>query len=258
MDEIGLISIKKRFFASLIHFLFSIIIVFFVLVLVFYIWYPGALAEASGVAEIFFLVLIVDVCLGPLLTFVVFDIKKKGLKRDLLIILLIQLSALFYGIYTVGVVRPAFIVFAVDRFELVYANELSKEQLRFGFSPEYKRVSMLGPKWVAAKMPEDIAERNLLLFQALEGGADLAQSPRYYLSYQEMKSEIIAKSKPLQNLEQFNLEDITTYLSMIDRYDHDIHRYYYLPLQAKKMDLAVVIDRFTADVVEVVDLEPWG
>jgi len=60
------------------------------------------------------LVLIVDVCLGPLLTLAVFDPKKKELKRDLSIILLIQLSALFYGIYTVSVARPAYIVFAVD------------------------------------------------------------------------------------------------------------------------------------------------
>jgi len=54
------------------------------------------------------------VCLGPLLTLAVFDPKKKELKRDLSIILLIQLSALFYGIYTVSVARPAYIVFAVD------------------------------------------------------------------------------------------------------------------------------------------------
>jgi len=40
---------------------------------------------------------------------------------------------------------------------------------------------MFGPEWVAAKLPEDIAERNALIFQAIEGGPDLAQLPRYYL-----------------------------------------------------------------------------
>jgi hypothetical protein len=36
---------------------------------------------------------------------------------------LLQISALIYGVYIVYQARPAFIVFTIDRFEVVAANE---------------------------------------------------------------------------------------------------------------------------------------
>jgi len=53
MSVIGSNLIKNRFYASLVHFTLSIVIVFFVVAMVFWVWYPGTLAEATGVTEIF-------------------------------------------------------------------------------------------------------------------------------------------------------------------------------------------------------------
>jgi len=253
----GSSATKNRFYASLIHFSCSLLIAFIVVALVFWIWYPGAIASAAGVTEIFFLVLIVDVCLGPLLTFVVFNIEKKELKRDLLIIFLIQVSALFYGIYTVGVARPAYVVFAIDRFELVYAKDLTQEQLTAAHG-EYKTVPLWGPQWVSAHLPKDVDERNDLLFRSLEGEADLAQLPQYYLPYSESQNEVVDKLRPLDNLKQYNGSNLDGYNDLIARYSTDLPHYGYLPLQGDFMDLVVVIDKDTAEVIEVTKLKPWG
>jgi len=251
-------TVKNRFHAFLIHLACSTLIALLVVVIVFFVWYPNALATATGVTEIFFLVLAVDVSLGPLLTLAVFNVEKKELRRDLFIILLLQVGALFYGVYTVGVARPAYVVFAIDRFELVYANELTEEKLDLVSKDEYKTVSLWGPKWIAAQLPENISERNELLFSSVEGGDDLAQIPQYYLPYTESQDKVIEKLQPLEILKQFNASNLDGYNEIISRYSPDLSDYGYLPLQASQMDLVVVIDKATAEVLDIVELKPWG
>lgn len=254
----GLWSINNRYSASLIHLTGSALVALLVIAIVFGVWYPGVLADATGVTKIFFLVLIVDVCLGPLLTLIVFNVEKRELRRDLLIILIFQLAALFYGIYTVGVVRPVYIVFAIDRFELVYASDVTPEKLQHISNDEFKSVPWLGPKWVSAQLPDDVDERNKLLFSAASGGDDLAQTPRYYMPYDSSREEVIKRSLPLKKLRQYNLSNLDGYNKLIDRYSSDFSNYAYLPLKTDTMNLVVIIEKSTADVMEMVELKPWG
>jgi len=251
-------AIKNRFHAFLIHLVGSALIAVLVVAIVFFVWYPYKLATATGVTEIFLLILMVNVCLGPLLTLVVFNVEKKELRRDLFIILLLQVGALFYGVYTVGVARPAYVVFAIDRFELVYANELTEEKLELAAKDEYKTVSLWGPRWVAAQLPENISERNELLFSSVDGGDDLAQLPQYYLPYTESRDKVIEKLQPLETLKQFNAQNLDGYNEIISRYSPDLSDYGYLPLQANSKDLVVVIDKESAEVLDIVALKPWG
>lgn len=250
--------IKNRFQAFAIHLICSALIALLVLVIVFGFWYPNALAVATGVTEIFFLILAVHVCLGPLLTLAVFNLEKKELRRDLFVILLLQISALLYGIYTVGVVRPAYVVFSVDRFELVYANDLTEKKLKLASKGEYQSVPLWGPKWVAAQLPEGTEERNNLIFSSVGGGDDLAQLPQYYQPYVDSRNKVIESLRPLGELKQFNASELDRYDEVISRYSPELSNYGYLPLQAKIMDLAVVVDRNSAEVIEIVKLKPWG
>src|SRR5690606_37348515 len=86
---------KQRFSAMAVHSLFSLVLLSFALFLVFYFWYPAPLDQAMGVTNVFWIILVIDLILGPLLTFSVFNPKKKELKIDLLIIITIQFSAYF-------------------------------------------------------------------------------------------------------------------------------------------------------------------
>jgi len=250
--------INNRFQAFLLHLLCSVIIAVLALILVFLVWYPGLLAPATGVDEIFLMILGVDVCLGPLLTLVVFNLQKKELKRDLFIIFAIQIAALIYGLYTVSIVRPVYVVFEIDRFQLVYANDLSEEKLQEALIPEYKTLPLFGPKWISAKFPENIDERNEFLFSVIDGGDDLGKTPKYYIAYSKSHDDIIAHLSPLESLEDFNSSNMEEFLKVKNRYLSKPNEVGFLPLKGYVMDLTVVIDKSSAEILEIVNLRPWG
>jgi hypothetical protein len=117
---------KDRFLASGAHFVLSAAVAALAAALVFGVWYPYPYREISGGRELFFIIVAVDVVMGPLLTFAVFNRKKpmKELKRDLGIIVLLQVAALGYGLWTVFISRPVLLVHEYDRFRVVHAIEV--------------------------------------------------------------------------------------------------------------------------------------
>ena len=70
----------NKFKAAGIHLLLSISIAVLLLALMLGVWYPGSYFKLMGGGELIFLMAGIDVCLGPLLTFVVFKPHKKSLK----------------------------------------------------------------------------------------------------------------------------------------------------------------------------------
>lgn len=54
---------------------------------------------------------------------------------DLTVIAVLQLGALSYGLWTVAEGRPAWLVFAVDRFELVRVLDIDKRKLDAAIKP---------------------------------------------------------------------------------------------------------------------------
>lgn len=250
------ITVKNRVQASLVHLACSIFVASIAVALVYLVWYPGALATATGVTKIFKLILIVDVAIGPLLTLIVFNQAKPELKRDLLIIGLIQIAALSYGLYTVANARPVFVIHAIDRFELVHAGELTADKLAGATEEEFKTVSFLGPKWAAAKLPDDIEEKNDLLFNSSSGGADVIHFPKYYIKYAANKAETLKRLKPLSNLTEFNADSVIL-ANALKKYGGDGEHYGYLPLAARSKDLTVVLTATDTKVVEIIDLTPW-
>ena len=113
--------IRSRFKAFAIHLGISALVAASAAALVFLVWFPYPFREISGGQSLFGLVVAVDVVLGPLLTWVVFDRRKprSELVRDLAVISLIQMAALLYGLATVYQVRPLYLVHEVDRFRVI-------------------------------------------------------------------------------------------------------------------------------------------
>src|SRR6218665_1691953 len=111
-------SIHNRYQAFAAHLLGSCLVAALSAFLVFWVWYPAQFASMSGVTGIFLILLGVDVVVGPVITLIVFNRAKPELKRDLAIVLLLQIAALGYGLHTVFTARPAYLVFSADRFEV--------------------------------------------------------------------------------------------------------------------------------------------
>ena len=170
-----------RLKASLIHLALSASLIGAVALLVLWRWYPPALLEMARAAPLLGTLAAVDVVLGPLLTFIVYKQGKKSLRFDLTVIVLLQAGALLYGLHTLWQSRPVFLVANVDRFDLVYANEIAPEDLAAA-PPSYRQLPALGPQLVGALMPTDTQARNHVLDSSL-AGRDLQQLPAYYVDY---------------------------------------------------------------------------
>ena len=240
-----------RIKAFLIHLGISLVVAVAAMALVFGLWYPSPLHAALGVTGIFLLLLAVDVVLGPCLTLVVFKPGKKTLVMDLTAIALLQLSALAYGVWTVAEGRPAWLVFAVDRFELVRVLDIDERKLEQA-DLAYRQPSLLGPQWVAASNPADSDERNDLILESVFGGTDLAQRPNLYQPLSAQKDAIAQRVLALSKLSEFNTaEHVNALLAQHPRADA------WLPLRANNQDMVVLMHKASAEVVAIVDLRPW-
>lgn len=111
----------NRYRAALTHFGISALVVGTVFVLVYFLWYPQPLFRGAGGRDLFVVLAMVDVTVGPLITLIIFKPGKKGLKFDLATIAVLQIAALAYGTHVVFEARPVWVVFLKDRFDLITA-----------------------------------------------------------------------------------------------------------------------------------------
>ena len=120
-----------KFKAALIHLSLSVAIIGALALMVIYLWYPFPLYKITGVIEPAKLLVLVDVIIGPLLTFVVYKHNKKYLKLDLSIIAVLQIVALSYGVHTIYQGRANLIVFNKGELHYLIEKYAQNEDLQF-------------------------------------------------------------------------------------------------------------------------------
>ena len=94
--------------ATGIHLLMSLAIFAYLAYQIVYIWYPEPYFSVDGGLQGIRLVAAVDLVLGPVITFLIFDLSKRRREIifDLAIIITIQFAALAYGVHTTYTQRP--------------------------------------------------------------------------------------------------------------------------------------------------------
>ena len=241
----------KRFKFFLSHLFISCLIALLVVGLVFFIWYPSPLATAVGVTHIFLMLLVIDVILGPLLGLLVYKEGKKTLKFDLSVIILIQIAALCYGVFSIEQGRLAWLVFHADRFELVRKNDLILENIDQA-QPQFQQVSWTGPQFAAVKSAVSTQQRQNDMFTEVLGGISLAQQPDRYVELTQAKTQIQQRALPLVELQQYNQKtDVEKTLAKYPNADA------WLPLKANAVDMVVLVNKESASIIKIVDLRPW-
>lgn len=241
----------SRFKFFLNHLLFSFLIALLVIGLVFFIWYPSPLATAVSVTHIFLMLLVIDVILGPLLGLLVYKKGKKTLKFDLSVIILIQIAALCYGVFSIEQGRPAWLVYNVDRFELVRKNELVDTNIQHA-QPQFQKPSWFKPQYVATEFAKDTQQRNDEMFAEVFSGISIAQRPERYVEFTQAKKQIQQRALPLAELEQYNSKaDVEKTLAKYPNADA------WLPLKANAVDMVVLVNKESASIIKIVDLRPW-
>jgi len=243
-------SKRLKFFLS--HLSISFLIALLVVGLVFFIWYPSPLATAVGVTHIFLMLLVIDVILGPLLGLLVYKEGKKTLKFDLSVIILIQIAALCYGVFSIEQGRPAWLVLHADRFELVRKNDIILKNIDQA-QPQFQHVSWSKPQFVAVKSASSTQQRQDDMFTEVLGGISLAQQPERYVEFTQAKNQIQQRAVPVEELEQYNSKtEVNKTLAKYPNADA------WLPLKANAVDMVVLINKETAEVIKIVDLRPWN
>jgi len=241
---------RGRVKASLVHFLLSLIIVSAVLGFICFFWYPAPFDRATGVWSVLLLLVLVDVTLGPILTLVVFDKAKKSLRWDLSFVVMLQLSALIYGVWTCFDGRPAWIVFDGKKFELVRALDVDQRGLDKA-SFNYRNPSFWGPNWVAAVEPEDVNARNQIVWESALAGIEVSQRPEFYQELDSAEPALSLAMIPLNDLRRFNEQE-----EVADVLDRSTEARGWLPLKASKRSMVVLINT-QGKPLAVVDLRPW-
>lgn len=233
------------------HLIISICVAIFTASIIFFYWYPYPLNKAVGVTHIFLMMLGIDMVLGPFFTWLVYKEGKKSLKFDLTVIIVIQVIALAYGVYKIADGRSVWLVYNVDRFELVKNNEIVMENPK-QVQAQFKQPSWFKPQFVAVEFAKDKKQKNKEMFAEIMSGISVAQRPERYVQVQQAKVQMQSRAQSLKSLQDFNQKDEVSKI---------LHKYpqanAYLPMKASAVDMTVLIDKDTARIIKIVDLRPW-
>lgn len=242
---------KVKLKVTLWHMLLSFVI-FTCIIAVFY-WgsYAAPLAQAVGFWPIALLMLLTVVVIGPCLTFLIYKPEKASLKFDLSCILLLQVFALSYGVYTLYEARPIWIVHSVDRFELIrnndlYAADSTPKSNTFATLPQFST------QVAAVELSYDNKQRQDDLSNAVFLGLTLSMQPSRYVNYQKVQAAALKNAHSLQQLNQFNPP--ANVEKILKKYPQS---HAYIPLRAQQQDQVVLIDAKGA-IVKIVNLRPWN
>lgn len=245
--------LQKKIKAFSIHLLLSTFIISSFFLFAINYWFPNGSLELSGIKDILFIIIVTDLTLGPILTFLIFNPIKKSLKFDLSAIIVLQLIMLFYGAYTVYIAHPVYITFTVDRFTLVSARDANPQKAKFN---EYKTSKIAKPIYAYAESPIDPDERNELLFSSVSGGLDLDALPQYYHPYEDNIDKIIKRGwdpkkvfitkSQKELLESFLIDSALNQDDLV-----------FIPAQGKAKFMTFGVDKKTAQPVAIFDIDPW-
>lgn len=171
-------------------------------------WYRWPGWYLTGVVKVATMMAGVDVVLGPLLTLVVAHPEKavRELRRDIGIIVAVQLLALFYGTGTLWGGRPLYYAFSVNELQMTQASDIDPAEIALakrenpGFAPRWYSL----PRWVWAPLPDDPELSKKIVTAAVMGGDDVIQMPRYFRPWQQGELELRKQLRTVDALRQFS------------------------------------------------------
>jgi hypothetical protein len=151
--------------------------------------------------------------------------------------------------------RPAYLVFAVDRFDLVMANTIPPAELAKA-PPPWHRVPVGRPPTVGARIPDDPKLKEESLFAAL-AGVDLPQQPRFFVPYAEVAGDAARKGREIADLKRRNPDraaEIDAIVRASGRAESGLR---WLAARAPNRDFAVVVDAADGAIVGMTMARPW-
>ena len=241
-----------RWKASGIHFSISLMIGIFAFCMLYFVYYPQPYFEPAGASKLVFILLGVDVVLGPLLTLVVFKSGKKALKLDLSVIAAVHMAALLYGLHIMWAARPVFVVASVDRLELVYAGDITDKAFAAATYPEFSKESVTGPVLAVVRQPKP--EENAEVMHITQAGSDLHFHPRYFVpATPAALTTFWAHVKQIKDLPVNARKMSEAYMKA-----HGIdEKLVAVPLKGRVEQYTVLVDQNTKKIITALEVSAW-
>jgi hypothetical protein len=246
---------KVRAFA--LHFLITLALSACAAALVFLIWFPAPFAKMLGGTKLFGILLMCDLGLGPLTSFIIYNSKKsrRALLFDYTIVGIVQLGAFIYGLHAVANTRPVFIAFVKDRLDVVSADEIEDADLAQG-AAGYRERPRWRPQLVGTQAPQDSQERAKVLFSAMEG-KDYSMLPAYYVSYEQNLPQIKARALPVSELERRNSAAKSLLAEAQTQIRVPIEKLVWVPVKHRRGFWTALLDAETGRPVYWLPLDPY-
>lgn len=196
-----MIDWRAKVFAFCVHFIATALLGACAAALIFLVWFPHPFASMIGGTELFLLVVGCDLVLGPLLSLVVYDRRKtrRALIVDYTVIGVAQIAMMAYGVYIVAGTRPVVVAFSMDRFEIVTARDIDDQELAAARLPEFRTLSLTGPRYATVQIPK--ADYQDALFAALAGNEE-HQRPKFYLPFAASLEQIRRRAGNVEALKK--------------------------------------------------------
>lgn len=191
---------RARWVPAAVHLIASAGVAAIGALLIFRLWYPPPFQAIAGGLSLFVLLVSVDVVLGPALTLVAASPGKslREFRRDLAVIVALQVAGFAYGIYTIALARPVYEVFEIDRFRVVTAADIDPEEL-VKAPPQLQRLPWLGPRLIAAVKPTDPGEQVKSINLGF-AGIDLSMIPANWRPFSAEAARAWSAARPVAAL----------------------------------------------------------
>lgn len=217
------------------------------------LWYPYPLLAAAGTQKLLLIIVSVNIALAIGLATMIFrKVKITDFKKDIVVSTLIQLLFLIVSIYGVYNIKPVWIAYNVDRFELILNTDLVNTNVH-NAGKSFKSPSYFSPQYVGVEFSKDNEERNNNMFDEVLHGISIAQRPERYIPVEQVSTQIKERAQDLVLLEKYNNKnDVQSLLKKHPQADS------FVPLQAKAVNMTVLLNKSEDNqVVAIVDLRPW-
>jgi hypothetical protein len=238
---------KNRINAALAHLVFSATLISLVVGFTILHFYPGIFFNIENTSDALKILIPADIVLGPLLTFIIYVKGKRGLRFDLICIVICQIAAMLYGCWSIYEARPGYLAFHGDAFYIV-PPRVDQSAVN---NPSIKVGKLAGPKIVMVNLPGNSADRFQLAMQSVSEGIPVHWKPEYYDMFNgknlpnPAKASIqIGKLNNISEKQRLQLEQLSG-------------NFYLFPVAGTRSSQIIAVNKTTLEIHEVLPIFPF-
>ncbi|WP_245831135.1 hypothetical protein [Wohlfahrtiimonas larvae] len=230
------------------------------------LWYPDIWASELGGYKLIFMIVILDLGVGPLCVALSYKAYKSYKEKllDISVITLCQLAFFSWGAWTVSISRPVYIVFDTDRFEMVVDQDIDRSKLPesglFSALPLLRGVQMAIVD-LETTVPDE--EKRIEVNNDAVFGLDISKNPTYYVPYQgENIKKVLKMAKGYEYFAKnedakLKADAIIQKHQLADQQFKWLPIRYFSPQDQSQLFATVIINDQSAEIIDYILLDPY-